>query len=102
MPPELDIRRYSALLDKLYQGPFEPRPFLSFLDELRVILQLSFAALILRHPENLDQGVIFMSSPNLPAANIDAPPDAPPNIYTDHYYAFDPIANLPFGTVVTI
>jgi DNA-binding CsgD family transcriptional regulator len=102
MSSEVDIRRYSELLDHLYQGPFEARPFLSFLDELRAVLQLSFAALILRHPENLDQGVIFMSSPKLPAANIDAPPDGPPNIYTDHYYAFDPIASLPFGTVVTI
>jgi DNA-binding CsgD family transcriptional regulator len=102
MPPEVDIKRYSELLDKLYQGPFEARPFLSFLDELRAILHLSFAALILRHPENLDQGVMFMSSPSLPPTNLDAPPDSPPNIYTDHYYAFDPIVNLPPGQVVTI
>lgn len=98
----LDLRHYSELLDKLYQGPFEAQPFHSFLDELRGALQLSFAALILRHPQNLDQGLIFMSSPKLPAINIDAPPNAPPNIYTDHYYAFDPLSNLPFGKVVTL
>jgi DNA-binding CsgD family transcriptional regulator/GAF domain-containing protein len=98
----LDLKHYSDLLDKLYQGPFEANPFHSFLDELRAALQLSFAALILRHPQNLDQGLLFMSSPTLPPSNIDAPPNAPPNIYTGYYYAFDPIANLPLGKVVTL
>lgn len=100
MPHGIDIKRYSELLDKLYQGPFEAKPFRQFLDELRAVLELSFGVLILRHPQNLDQGLLFMSSPSLPAANIDAP--AGSNIYTSHYYAFDPIANLPFGKVVTL
>jgi len=96
----LDIRQYSELLDRLYQGPFEAQPFHSFLDELGSILQLSFSSLILRHPRNLDQGVLFMSGGTLPSTNIDAPDTT--NIYTGHYYAFDPIVNLPLGKVVTL
>jgi len=96
----LDIRQYSELLDKLYQGPFEAQPFHSFLEQLGRVLQLSFSSLILRHPQNLDQGVLFMSGGTLPPTNIDAPGDA--NIYTNHYYAFDPIVNLPLGQVVTL
>lgn len=96
----LDIRHYSELLDRLYQGPFEAQPFHSFLDELGRILDLSFSALILRHPQNLDQGLLFMSGGKLPPTNIDAPTDT--NIYTNHYYAFDPIVNLPLGQVVTL
>lgn len=98
MPAGMDIRHYSELLDALYRGPFEAQPFCTFLDELRRILGLSFAALILRHPESLDHGMIFMSSPKQPRTSV----DAPPNIYNDHYYAFDPLTNLPFDQVVTL
>lgn len=98
MPPnEVDLKRYSELLDQLYQGPFESPPFRSFLDELRAILQLNFISLILRHPDSHDDGIMFMSGRDKPATNLDQG-------YTNYtrYYALDPLANLPPNRVVTL
>lgn len=92
----VDIKQYSELLDKLYQGPFEAKPFVSFLDELRVILALNFATLILRQPNSLDAGVQFLSGIDKPPTNLDGY-----NRYHS-YYTLDPLTNLPINKVVTL
>ena len=97
MLPGLDIKQYSALLDELYDGPFAELPFLAFLDELRRLLSLNFATLILRQPNSHDAGMQFMSG-------LDKPPTSnhlgAPNAQL--YYAIDPLHDLPDNEVVTL
>ena len=97
MLPGLDIKQYSTLLDKLYDGPFAELPFLAFLDELRQLLSLNFATLILRQPNGHDAGMQFMSG-------LDKPPTSnhlgAPNAQL--YYAIDPLHDLPDNEVVTL
>jgi DNA-binding CsgD family transcriptional regulator len=92
----VDIKRFSELLDKLYQGPFESKPFSAFLDEMREMLALNFITLILRQPNGQDAGVQFMSGFDKPHSNLDGY-----NRYHT-YYALDPLTNLPIGKVVTL
>jgi DNA-binding CsgD family transcriptional regulator len=97
MPHGVDIKRYSELLDKLYQGPFEAKPFSTFLQELRAILALNFTTLILRQPNSQDAGVQFMSGDNKPHSNLEFD-------YNSYhaYYALDPLTNLPVNKVVLL
>lgn len=97
MLPGLDIKQFSVLLDQLYQGPFEQLPFLNFLDELRRLLALNFATLILRQPNSHDPGMQFMSGLDKPpTSNHSGAPNA------QNYHALDPLHNLPLDEVVTI
>jgi len=97
MLPGLDIKQYSTLLDKLYEGPFEEVPFLAFLDELRALLELNFATLILRQPNSHDPGMQFMSGLNRPPTSIHS---GAPN--ASSYYALDPLHELPENQVIAL
>ena len=97
MLPDLDIKQYSTLLDKLYQGPFEELPFLSFLEDLRTLLALNFATLILRQPNSRDPGMQFMSGQNRPPTSIHS---GAPNAQS--YHALDPLHELPENQVISL
>jgi len=95
----MDLAQFSELLDRLYEGPFEPYPFHAFLDGLRECLGLISGTLMLRAPDVNDDGLILTSGVDLPPTNID-----PDNrwVYTYHYYMIDPLNNLPLNKVVLI
>jgi DNA-binding CsgD family transcriptional regulator/PAS domain-containing protein len=93
----IDIQRYSALLDRLYRGSSELFPFQSFLDELRVLLSLDFATLILRRPDADDAGMQFMSG--LGQARVTDPSAI--NEYRLHN-SLDPLRDLPLRTTITL
>ncbi|HSB98062.1 MAG TPA: hypothetical protein VLC91_16495, partial [Spongiibacteraceae bacterium] len=97
MSPAIDIPHYSALLDQLYQGPFETLPFQTFLDNLRGLLTLEFAAIIVRRPDGSDAGMQFMSG-------LEQPPTTEANAqnYYRRHDALDPLIDLPLQTVVTL
>jgi DNA-binding CsgD family transcriptional regulator/PAS domain-containing protein len=97
MLSEIDIQRYSALLDQLYRGPFEVFPFQSFLDELRALLMLDFATLIVRRPDGADAGMQFMSGLEQPRTT-DA---AALNEYRLRD-SLDPLRDLPLHKAVTV
>ena len=93
-----DLKVYSDLLDKLYLGADEKDPWQAFLDALRDILDLQYATLLLRTPSPSDSGLLFNAGGDAQATLL----DGSENIYTENYFALDPLVNLPFGEVVTL
>ncbi len=93
-----DLPVFAALLDELYEGPFEPNPFNRFLRKLRELLNLNVACVIMRQPEGDDGGLIFVSSNRVDMTAV----DTHDNPYTDHYYSMDPMVDLPYRQVVTL
>jgi hypothetical protein len=93
----IDIERYSILLDRLYRGPLEVFPFQSFLDDLRELLALDFAAIIVRRPDGGDNGMQLMSGLDQPRATDPAAAN-----YFCATYALDPLTDLPPQRTVTL
>lgn len=93
-----DVFEYSKLLDALYDGPFEEDPFNTFLDQIRKILDLNFASITLREPVGADGGLLFISCDLLEKTWVDNH-EIP---YTDRYYTYNLMTNLPWGKVVTL
>ncbi|HSB97022.1 MAG TPA: hypothetical protein VLC91_11270, partial [Spongiibacteraceae bacterium] len=96
----MEITQYSALLDELYEGPFEPYPFQSFLSQLRAALSLNYATVLMRPPDVADDGLILSSGDNLAPTNVDLAEQSA--AYTYHYYAIDPLNNPPLNKVILI
>lgn len=96
--PSVSLEQLSSLLELLYDGPYEPNPFGSFLKALRPLLGLNLACIILRQPEGNDGGLLFVSSDRLDMTAV----DVHGNPYTDTFYAMDPMVGLPHRTVVTL
>lgn len=96
----IDLAQYSELLDRLYEGPFEPYPFHAFLDRLRECLDLVNCTLMLRAPDTTDDGLIITSGQDLAPTNIDA--IGAHWAYTYNYYMIDPLNNVPLNKVVLI
>ena len=92
------LETFAGLLDELYEGPFEPNPFNRFLRQLRELLNLNVACIIMRQPEGNDGGLIFVSSNRVDMTAV----DTHDNPYTDHYYSMDPMVDLPYRKVVTL
>lgn len=93
-----DVFEYSKLLEALYDGPFEEDPFNTFLDHVRKVLDLNFASITLREPVGADGGLLFISCDVLQKTFA----DDHSNPYTDRYYTYNLMTNLPWGKVVTL
>lgn len=96
----MNISTYSALLDELYEGPFEPYPFQSFLRQLRAALALNYVTIIMRPPDVADDGLILSSGDNLAPTNLDLAEQAA--AYTYNICAIDPFNNAPLDKVIVI
>lgn len=94
---DLSIRDYSELLKKLYDGALEASPWQSFLTAVKEVLNLQACFLFLRYPTHTDGGLMFTSGTIQPVT-----PENPSNIYTEGYFAADPLVNLPVGKVVNL
>ena len=95
---DLNFEKYSKLLDHLYEGPFESDPFSSFLTDIREVLDLNFTSITLREPVGNDGGLLFISCDTLEKTLI----DDHSNPYTDRYYTYNLMTNLPWGKVVSL
>lgn len=93
-----DLPTFSDLLDKLYRGASESDPWHSFLSGLKELLDLQYATLMLRPPSANDSGLLFNAGSDAQATLL----DGSANIYTENYYALDPLIDLPYGQVVTL
>lgn len=92
------LETFAALLEDLYEGPFEPNPFNRFLKKLRELLELNVACFIMRQPEGTDGGLLFVSSRRVDMTAV----DTHDNPYTDRYYSMDPMVDLPYRQLVTL
>lgn len=82
-----------ALLQSIYQGPLEERPWQSFLELFRQAVEANFATLLLRPPREGDTGVVLNALVIAPTVYSD---------YQQTYFALDPFVDLPPGEVVTL
>ncbi len=98
MPVNIDIATYSQLLDSLYEGATTANKQRSFLSELKAILNLQHASLIVRQPSPTDSGLLFTSGQNHDVTMI----EDNNNLWMGQYYAQDPLINLPINEVVTL
>lgn len=86
--PKLD-----ALIQAIYRGPLEAKPWQGFLNLLREAVGASYATLILRPPSQVDDGVVL----NAVVKSADVY-----DSYNDKYFALDPFVDLPPGQIVTL
>ena len=93
---EMSIEKYSSLLATLYGVLLERNPVQNLLAPLRQATGADSAALVLRHPEELDTGLILSDGLSSTAAS------EPDNPYSSYFYKMDPFTNLPEGQVVSL
>lgn len=93
----ISVADYSRLLGALYSGAEDTSPWLEFLTSLKSILNLQDSFLFLRPPSHDDGGLMFSCGLVEPVT-----PDNPSNIYTEQFYAVDPLVNLNIGEVVCL
>jgi DNA-binding CsgD family transcriptional regulator/PAS domain-containing protein len=98
MIDKYDIAEYSELLNALYLGASEEDPFSLFLTRIRDVMGLNFASITLRQPAGLDGGLLFVSGDSFEKTYI----DKHDNVYTNEYFAVDPMSNLPLNQVITL
>ncbi|WP_336333267.1 helix-turn-helix transcriptional regulator [Pseudomonas putida] len=82
------------MLGLVYQGPLEPTPWTSFLEQMRQRLDASFITLVLRNPEQQRPGLILNASMHGPLL-----PGEPS--YGEYYYSICPFVKWPSGQVAT-
>jgi len=93
----LSVAQFSELLARIYQGPLETLPWARALELIRILLDASYATLILRSPSSDRRGLMVHAS--------EAGPDLPDGgeaSYNDYYYSLDPFVGLPADRVVTV
>ncbi|MFV3308402.1 helix-turn-helix transcriptional regulator [Pseudomonas sp. NY15181] len=93
MAHTLSLDQFSGMLGNLYQGPLEPTPWQSFLNQLNQFLDAKYVTFILRPPSDENEGL--MVNANGSSAEIVAS-------YNQYYFNLDPFVDLPSGQVVTI
>lgn len=98
MSHSIDLQTYSHLLDSLYSGATENDKWQTFLSEIKSLLNLQFATLVLRQPTATDPGLLFTSGAEADLAVL----DSADNQYTSEFFAQDPLFNLPLNQVVTL
>ncbi len=84
---------FNELLQALYLGPVEEKPWQQFLVLLGQAVAGKYATLILRTPRKGDSGMVIN-------AEIDS--EEVYNLYNEIYFAFDPFVDLPPGQVMTV
>jgi DNA-binding CsgD family transcriptional regulator len=98
---DLDLDR---LINQVYQGPLEEKPWQSFLPLLRQTMDAQVVSLVLRPPATGDRGVILncRRGDDEQVGNTLADPEDWEAInYREQFFALDPFVNLPAGQVVT-
>jgi DNA-binding CsgD family transcriptional regulator len=95
---------FDQLINQVYQGPLEEKPWQSFLPLLRQAMDAQVVSLILRPPTAGDKGVILScrrgvnNDVNEQLADQD---DWEATHYREQFFALDPFVDLPPGKVVT-
>jgi DNA-binding CsgD family transcriptional regulator/PAS domain-containing protein len=84
---------HDELIRAVYRGPLEQPLWHSFLEQLRMLLDASFATLMLRPPREGDGGVVLNALVVSPAVS---------SSYNDTWFALDPFVDLPLRQVVTL
>ncbi|MEM9256803.1 MAG: helix-turn-helix transcriptional regulator [Pseudomonadota bacterium] len=107
----IDPRRinpqYDSLLQAIYAGPLESRPWQRALLALREALDAQVASLILRPPSNEHEGVILNcvrpdSDSSVGDEVLADPMDWQAIAYREQFFSLDPFIDLPQDTVVTL
>ncbi|WP_207887296.1 helix-turn-helix transcriptional regulator [Pseudomonas sp. 30_B] len=93
MPYSLSLDQFSGMLGNLYQGPLEPTPWTSFLNQLNQFLDAKYTTLILRPPSDQNDGLIVNANGSSAALETS---------YNRYYFNLDPFVDLPNGQVVTL
>jgi DNA-binding CsgD family transcriptional regulator len=104
-PPQglpLTPEELEALIELVYEGPLQDKPWRSFLPALRRAMDAQVVSLVLRPPAAGDRGVIL----NCQRGEDDEDELADPSDweaihYQEQFFALDPFVNLPPGKVVT-
>lgn len=94
----MQLDQFSTLLNFLYQGSSEKKPWQTFLSQMKKTFNLHHAVIVIRPPSENDIGIFFTSGGNIPKTIT----KTYGNSYTEQYYQFDPLINLPFDRVVTL
>jgi DNA-binding CsgD family transcriptional regulator len=95
---------YDQLINHIYQGPLEDKPWQSFLPLLRQVMDAQVVSLVLRPPAAGDKGVILncrRDEDNRVSDELADPEDWQAIHYREQFFALDPFVNLPPGQVVT-
>ena len=100
----LSDEMFEELINLVYQGPLEEKPWQGFLPLLRKCMDAQVVSLVLRPPATGDRGVILNCRRGTDGAELEdlADPDDWEAInYREQFFALDPFVNLPPGKVVT-
>lgn len=92
--PSVELAAFSALLEALYAGHYEPRPWQRFLEQLRELTAGRIVALGFCRPHPEHPGTTFFTGDDLEGMNL--------RRYAEEYSALDPFVNLPDGVPVTL
>jgi DNA-binding CsgD family transcriptional regulator len=92
-------RDYDSLVNLIYEGTLEQKPWQSFLPRLRQVMDAHAVSLVLRPPATGDRGVILNCRRH--EHDLADPNDWEAINYREQFFAIDPFVNLPPGKVVT-
>jgi len=95
---KMQLNEFSTLLDFLYQGALEVKPWQTFLSHMRKTFDLHHAVIVIRPPSENYLGIFITSGVDIPKTI----PKIYGNSYTEQYFELDPLNNLPFERVVTL
>ena len=90
------INELSALVERLYSVLLNDHSIQDWLADLRLATDADSSVLVLRHPAELDSGLILSDGLSSKEAT------EPDNPYSSHFYTMDPFVNLPEGKVVAL
>jgi len=102
--PSIRPEEYEELVNLVYEGPLQERPWEGFLPRLRQLMDAQVVSLVLRPPAAGDQGVILNCRRGLDDGSEEGladPRDWEAIRYRQQFFALDPFVNLPPGQVVT-
>ena len=89
----MDRSQFDQLVQHCFEGPLEDLPWRSFMDSLQAALNAAYVTLLVRPPKENDGGALL----NALVTSEDAYKE-----YREHYFALDPLKNLPVGEVLTV
>ncbi len=93
---------FEELVELVYEGPLQDKPWRSFLPALRRAMDAQVVSLVLRPPAAGDRGVILnCQRSDSGEDDLADPSDWEAMTYQEQFFAIDPFVNLPPGKVVT-
>lgn len=91
---DFELEEFNQLVAAIYSGPYEDKPWQTFLQQLREICNAKMSVLSLSRPRPNYPGVTFLDG-------MDSSQES--NLqYANEFGALDPFVNLPDGVAVTI